>query len=62
MRTSKIASDAEYQMDEKFQNLLIFRIFRVLKFGKFVNFKIWKIEKKINFTIWKINILQFKKI
>ena len=46
MRTSKIASDAEYQMDEKFQNLLIFRIFRVLKFGKFVNFKIWKIEKK----------------
>ena len=45
MRTGKIASGAEYRMDEQSQNLLIFGIFQLLKFWKFVNFTIRKIPK-----------------
>ena len=45
MKTDKIASGAEYRMDEQFQNLLIFGIFQVLQFWKCVNFTIWKIPK-----------------
>ena len=55
MRIGKIASAAEYRMDEKFQNLLIwnfdsfqiekfleicFVIFQVVRFWKFVNFPV----------------------
>ena len=40
MRTGKIASGAEYRMDEQFQNLIIFGILQGLKFWKFVNFTI----------------------
>ena len=45
MRSGKIASGAEYRMDGELQNLLIFGIFQVLKFSKFVSFTIWKILK-----------------
>ena len=60
MRIGKIASSAEYQMDKKFQNFIIFGIsivfqnrknsenlliFQVVKFWKFVNFLIYKIPK-----------------
>ena len=45
MKTGKIASSAEYRMDKQLQNFLIFRIFQVSKFWKFVNFTIWKIPK-----------------
>ena len=45
MRSGKIASGAEYQMDGELQNLLIFGIFEVLKFWKFFSFTIWKILK-----------------
>ena len=34
MRISKIASGAEYRMDEQFQNLLIFRILIVFQIKK----------------------------
>ena len=51
MRIGKIASSAEYQMDEQFQNLPIFKF---QTFWKFVNFLIWKI-KKIS------RVLQFRK-
>ena len=37
MRIGKIASGAEYRMDEQLQNSLIFQ---VVKFWKFVNFPI----------------------
>ena len=45
MKTGEIASGAEYRIAEQFQNLLIFGIFQVLKFWKFVNFTISKIPK-----------------
>ena len=48
MRTGNIASGAEYRMDKQFQNLLIFGIFQVLKFWKFISFTIWKIPEISN--------------
>ena len=39
MRIDQIASYAEYQKDEQFQNLKIF--WESLCFYKFVNFEIW---------------------
>ena len=46
MRIGKIASSAEYRMDEQSQNLLMFGILIVFgiekKFWKFINFTIWK--------------------
>ena len=45
MKTGEIPSSAEYRMDQQFQNLVIFGIFQVLKFWKFVNFTIWKIPE-----------------
>ena len=64
MRIGKIASSAEYQMDEKVQNLLIFGIFRkssgnllILicktsqfpKLHKLTNLKMIKYSKLFNF-------------
>ena len=54
MRIGKIASDAEYRMDEPFQNLWIFVIFIVLQTGKnlkFFNLSIWKIQQISNYRI-----------
>ena len=52
MRIGKIASSAEYRMDEQLQNLTTFGAklwFSKLKiFWKFVNFQIWKILKMFN--------------
>ena len=52
MRIDKIASSAEYRMDEQLQNLTTFGAklwFSKLKiFWKFVNFQIWKIFKMFN--------------
>ena len=39
MRIGKIASDAEYRMDEQFQNLLIFGILIVFQIKKKFNSK-----------------------
>ena len=62
MRTGKIASGAEYRMDEQSQNLLIFGIFQVLKFWKFVNLSILQFVKFQELLIWKIpKISQFPK-
>ena len=58
MRTGKIASGAEYRMDEQFQNLLIFEILKVLKFWKFYNLEYFKnvlFRKSREFLIWKIS-------
>ena len=53
MRIGKIASGAEYRMDEQFQNSLIFRlliVFQIKKKSK--NFEFRKFPK---FLIWKIS-------
>ena len=54
MRISGIASGVEYRMDERFQNLPIFRAEFLKKFHKFVNFQIIKFWKFVNFSIRKI--------
>ena len=54
MRIGEIASGAEYEMDEEFQNMRIFRISIVLQienllifeFRKFQKCPIWKIPKR----------------
>ena len=60
MRGGKIASSAEYRMDERSQNLLIFGIFivfwieknsgnlSILQFGNLQKFPIYKITKISN--------------
>ena len=50
MKIDKIANSAEYQMDEQFQNLLIFGnliIFQIKK--KILIPKIWNLENSQNF-------------
>ena len=72
MKIGKIRSGVKYQMDEQFQNFLIFgifsfphrknsenfSIFHVLKFRKIVDFPIKKNSK--NFSIFYV--LKFRKI
>ena len=50
MRIGIIASDAEYRLNEPFQNLFIFGILIVFQIRKFKKF--WKLKK---FPVWKIS-------
>ena len=54
MTIGKIASGAEYRIDEKFQNLAILGISIVFQIEKFEIFSIFEFEKFKKFPIYKI--------